>query len=65
MLIFPTLHTRRGDNRVDAGKLIDIPVQENQYSYFTAQPSGHRADQVAELLTIILDRIARKAPFVG
>ena len=54
MLIFPTLRTRAGDNRVEPGKLIDIPAQEDQYSYFTAQPAGGRRDQVAEVLTIIL-----------
>jgi hypothetical protein len=54
MLIFPTLRTRGGDNRVAPGKLIDIPAQEDQYSYFTAQPAGTRRDQIAEVLTIIL-----------
>jgi hypothetical protein len=54
MMIFPTTHTRGGDNRVAPGKLIDIPAQEDQYSYFTAQPGGTRRDQVAEVLTIIL-----------
>jgi hypothetical protein len=54
MLIFPTLRTRGGDNRVSPGKLIDIPAQEDQYSYFTAQPAGTRRDQIAEVLTIIL-----------
>ena len=54
MLIFPTRRTRGGDNRVAPGKLIDIPAQEDQYSYFTAQPAGDRRDQVAELLTVIL-----------
>jgi hypothetical protein len=54
MLIFPTLQTRGGDNRVAPGKLIDIPAQEDQYSYFTAQPTGDRRDQIAEVLTIIL-----------
>lgn len=54
MLIFPTLRTRGGDNRVEPGKLIDIPAQEDQYSYFTAQPAGERRDQVAEVLTFIL-----------
>ena len=52
MLIFPTARNR--DNRVEPGKLIDIPAQEDQYSYFTAQPAGERRDQVAEVLTIIL-----------
>jgi Domain of unknown function (DUF4384) len=54
MLIFPTLRTRGGDNRVEPGKLVDIPAQEDQYTYFTAQPAGERRDQVAEVLTIIL-----------
>src|ERR1041385_4028745 len=54
MLIFPTLKTRGGDNRVMPGKLIDIPAQEDQYSYFTAQPAGSRRDQTAEVLTVIL-----------
>ena len=54
MLIFPTKGTRGGDNRVAPGRLIDIPAQEDQYSYFTAQPTGDRRDQIAEVLTIIL-----------
>ncbi len=54
MLIFPTLRTRGGDNRVAPGRLIDIPAQEDKYSYFTAQPAGTRRDQIAEVLTIIL-----------
>ena len=54
MLIFPTKQTRGGDNRVAPGKLIDIPAQEDRYSYFTAQPAGERRDQVAEVLTVIL-----------
>ena len=53
MLIFPTLRARGGDNRVEPGRLIDIPAQEDQYSYFTAQPAGARR-QVAEVLTVIL-----------
>ncbi len=54
MLIFPTTHTRGGDNRVMPGRLIDIPAQEDQYSYFTAAPAGSRRDQVAEVLSFIL-----------
>ena len=54
LLIFPTARTRGGDNRVMPGRLIDIPAQEDQYSYFTAQPAGTRRDQVAEVLTVIL-----------
>jgi Domain of unknown function (DUF4384) len=54
MLIFPTSRTRGGDNRVMPGRLIDIPAQEDQYSYFTAQPAGSRRDQVAEVLHVIV-----------
>ena len=54
MLIFPTLRTRGGDNRVVPGRLIDIPAQEDQYSYFTAAPAGSRRDQTAEVLTFML-----------
>lgn len=53
-LIFPTLRTRGGDNRVRPGKLIDIPAQEDNPSYFTLVPSASRSDQVAELLNIIV-----------
>src|ERR1044072_8730241 len=45
LLIFPTLHTRGGDTRVLPGRLIDIPAQEDQYSYFPASPAGSRRDQ--------------------
>lgn len=54
MLIFPTSRTRGGDNRVMPGRLIDIPAQEDQYSYFTAQPASSRRDQVAEVLQVIV-----------
>ena len=53
-LIFPTLRTRGGDNRVQPGKLIDIPAQEDNPSYFTLVPSPNRSDQVAEILTILV-----------
>jgi hypothetical protein len=53
-LIFPTLRTRGGDNRVRPGKLIDIPAQEDNPSYFTLVPSPNRSDQVAEVLTILI-----------
>ena len=53
-LIFPTLRTRGGDNRVRPGKLIDIPAQEDNPSYFTLVPSPNRSDQVAEIRTILV-----------
>jgi hypothetical protein len=53
-LIFPTLRTRGGDNQVRPGKLIDVPAQEDNPSYFTLVPSPSRSDQVAEVLSIIV-----------
>jgi hypothetical protein len=53
-LIFPTLRTRGGDNRVQPGKLIDIPAQEDNPNYLTLVPSQSRSDQIAEVLTIII-----------
>lgn len=54
MLIFPTTGTRGGDNRVEAGRLIEIPSQQDRTPFFTVKPSLQRPDQVGELLTIIV-----------
>jgi hypothetical protein len=51
-LIFPTSRTRGGDNQVAAGKLVEIPGQEDRPNYFSLKPG--RADQVEEELTILL-----------
>lgn len=51
-LIFPTTRTRGADNEVTAGRLIEIPAQEDDPSHFTVRPS--RPDQVAEVLTVIV-----------
>jgi hypothetical protein len=53
-LIFPTSRTRGGDNRVRPGKLIDIPAQEDNPSFFTLVPSPGRSDTVAEVLSFIV-----------
>jgi hypothetical protein len=53
-LIFPTRRTRGGDNEVRPGRLIDIPAQEDNPSYFTLVPSPSRSDQVAEILSVIV-----------
>lgn len=58
-LIFPTTRTRGGDNRVTAGKLIDIPAQGDQPNFFTLRPG--REDQSEEELTVLLT----KAPLPG
>ena len=52
LLIFPTLRTRGGDNRVRAGLLVDIPAQDDQPPYFTLKSS--HPGYVGELLTIIV-----------
>lgn len=51
-LIFPTTRTLGGDNRVKAGRLVDIPAQEDSPPFFTLKRS--RADQVGELLSVIV-----------
>jgi hypothetical protein len=51
-LIFPTLKTRNGDNAVTAGRLIEIPDQEDKPIYFKMKRS--RPDQVREVLTVLV-----------
>ncbi len=51
-LIFPTTRTLGGDNHVKAGRLVDIPAQEDSPPFFTLKRS--RADQVGELLNVII-----------
>jgi len=51
-LIFPTTRTVNGDNKVDVGKLIEIPAQDDGPPYFTLKRS--RPDQVAEVLSMLI-----------
>jgi hypothetical protein len=51
-LIFPTTRTRGGDNSVTAGRLIEIPAQDDSPPYFTLKRS--RADQVGENVTVLV-----------
>jgi len=51
-LIFPTSRTRSGDNRVEAGRLVEVPDQADRPNYFSVRRS--RPDQVAEALTVIV-----------
>ena len=51
-LIFPTTRTAGGDNKVVAGRVIEIPAQEDNPPYFTLKRS--RKDQTAELIQIIV-----------
>ena len=52
MLIYPWADMRGGDNQMRPGKLVDIPAQEDDPSYFTARPTS--PDQVGEILTVII-----------
>jgi hypothetical protein len=51
-LIFPTKLSRGGDNKVDAGMLIDIPAQSDPEPFFTLKASDPRWR--GELLSIII-----------
>jgi hypothetical protein len=51
-LIFPTSRTHNGDNEVTAGRLIEIPGQEDRPTYFSLRES--RPDQTGEVLTVIV-----------
>lgn len=51
-LIFPTLKIRDGDNAVAAGRLIEIPDQDDHPFYFKMK--RNRADQVGEVLTLLV-----------
>jgi hypothetical protein len=51
-LIFPTLKTRDGDNAVAAGRLIEVPDQDDKPFYFKMK--RNRADQVGEVLTLLV-----------
>ena len=52
MLIYPWSDKHGGDNQMSPGKLVDIPAQEDDPSYFTARPTS--PDQVGEILTVIV-----------
>ncbi|HZS47273.1 MAG TPA: DUF4384 domain-containing protein [Blastocatellia bacterium] len=55
VLIFPTTRLHNGDNQVAAGKLIEIPAQEDQPNYFTVEQSqGREESQTGEVLTVIV-----------
>lgn len=51
-LIFPVKSTPRGDEEISAGRLTYVPSRHDPNPYFTLQQN--RADQVSELLTIII-----------
>ena len=51
-LIFPRLRIRGGDNRVRAGRLIEIPDLDDTPPFFTLKPN--RPDYAGETLTVIV-----------
>ena len=51
-VIFPTLRTRGGDNRVRAGSLIEIPSASDSVPYFTIKP--RREDYAGEELIVLI-----------
>jgi hypothetical protein len=51
-LVFPTTRTRGGDNRVAAGRLIEIPDVSDTPPYFSIKVS--RENHVADVLTILV-----------
>jgi hypothetical protein len=52
LLIFPTTRTRNGDNQVAAGRLIEIPAQEDRLNFFTMRRG--RMDQTGEQLIALI-----------
>jgi len=53
-IIFPTVRTRGGDNRVVAGSLIDIPASTDNVPYFTIKPK--RKDYAGEELVVLITK---------
>lgn len=51
-LIFPTTRTRGGDNAVKAGRVIEIPAQDDSPPYFTLKRT--RVDHVGENLIVLV-----------
>jgi hypothetical protein len=51
-LIFPTTRTRGGDNSVKAGRVIEIPAQDDSPPYFTLKRT--RADHVGENVIVLV-----------
>jgi Domain of unknown function (DUF4384) len=51
-LIFPTTRTASGDNQVTAGRLLEIPAQDDSPPFFTMKKS--RPDHVAEVVSVLV-----------
>jgi hypothetical protein len=51
-LIFPTTRTRGGDNAVTAGRVVEIPAQDDAPPYFTLKRT--RADHIGENVVVLV-----------
>ena len=51
-LIFPTTRTGSGDNRVEIGRLLEIPALDDSPPFFTMRKS--RPEHVAEVLSVLV-----------
>jgi hypothetical protein len=51
-LVFPTTRTRGGDNAVKAGRVIEIPAQDDSPPFFTLRRS--RTDHVGESVVVLV-----------
>jgi len=51
-LIFPTTRTRGADNSVKAGRVIEIPAQDDSPPYFTLKRT--RVDHVGEVVSVLV-----------
>lgn len=51
-LIFPTTAIRGGDNKMMAGRIVEIPAPEDEPPYYTLR--GGRPDYAGELLTVLI-----------
>lgn len=62
-LIFPTTRTLNGDNRVEIGKLTEIPAQDDSPPYFTVRKS--RPQHVAEVLSVLVSPTPLEGIVIG
>ena len=64
-LIFQTTRARGGDNRVTAGRLVELPAQTDAPPFFTLQAT--KPNQTAELITVLISQqpLTDVAPAAG
>lgn len=53
LLIFPTTKLRGGNNRVTIGRIIDIPMEEDDPPYFFLDPED-RTDLTGEVISVLI-----------